>query len=508
MSITAEPTARTEAHGSPPAAGQRLRGRLGATAIVFMVVAAAAPLTVIAASPIGMALTNGGGVPFNYLAAGVILLVFAVGFTAMAHHIRDAGAFYTFVGSGLGRLAGSGAAFLALFTYIAIQTAIYAFLGFSTSALLGSLGWGDTPWYLWSAVAIAIVAFLGYRNIDLSAKVLGVLLVLEVLVIVILCVVVLFTGGSEQEGITGASFTPTVFLGGPVGLGIMMAFGGYTGFESTAIFRDEARTPATTIPRATYAAVISIGAFYTIATWLLVEAWGSGAAQGIAIEHTGDMVQLTATTYVGQWLASAISVLLVTSLFACVISFHNVISRYLHSIARVELLPARLSTTHSSHGSPSVASVVVTVVSVALLLLWMISGWDPLLQVFTLISSSGSLGIIALFILTSVSVVAFFAKNRVDRRRWNTQLAPAIALIGLAAVLYLAVSNFTTLTGTTDPVLNGALVLAPAVAFLIGIGVALRLRSRRPAAYERLRFTPTSTASPVVSPVASASSAD
>lgn len=41
----------------------RLRGSLGPTAIVFMVIAAAAPLTVVAASPIGMALTNGGESP-------------------------------------------------------------------------------------------------------------------------------------------------------------------------------------------------------------------------------------------------------------------------------------------------------------------------------------------------------------------------------------------------------------------------------------------------------------
>ncbi|MEF2978642.1 APC family permease [Subtercola sp. YIM 133946] len=473
---------------APAAPSNRLSGKLGATAIVFMVVAAAAPLTVIASSPIGMALTNGGGVPFNYLAAGVVLLVFAVGFTTMAHHITDAGAFYTFVGSGLGRVIGGGAAFLALFSYLAIQTAIYAFLGFSASNLVASAGLPDTPWYLWSALAMLIVAFLGYRNIDLSAKVLGVLLILEVLVIVVLSLAVLLKGGSTGGGVTADSFTPAVIMSGPVGLGVMLAFGGFTGFESTAIFRDEARVPHKTIPRATYAAVIGIGVFYTLATWMLVEAWGSGAVQSIAVEHTGDLVQLTATTYVGQWLATAVSTLLVTSLFACVISFHNVISRYLHSIGRVGLLPTRLSTTHSRHRSPHFASIFVTAASVALLVLWVALGWDPLLQVFTLISSSGAIGIILLFVLTSVSVVVFFARTKLDRRPWNTVIAPIVALVGLIAILVLAITNFSALTGTPEPALNTVLILAPVAAFLVGAGVVLWVRRRRPATYRSLLF--------------------
>lgn len=472
----------------PPEPPTRLAGRLGPVAIVFMVIAAAAPLTVIAASPIGMALTNGGGVPANYLIAGLILLLFAVGFTAMAHHITDAGAFYSFIGAGLGRMAGGGAAFLALFTYLAIQTAIFAFLGFSVGSLLDSLGVPGTPWWLWAALSIVLVGLLGYRNIDLSAKVLGVLLVLEVLVIVVLAIAVFAQGGSAEEGVSVTSFTPAVILSGPVGLGVMMAFGGYTGFESTAIFRDEARDPQRTIPRATYAAVIAIGAFYTLATWALVVAWGAGGIQGIAIEHTGDMLQLTATNYVGSWLADAISVLLVTSLLACVISFQNVVSRYLHSLGRTGLLPFTLAATHTRHGSPHRASLFVSAVSAVLLVVWIVSGWDPLLQVFTWISSTGSLGIILLFVLTSASVIAFFVKTRLDRRPWNTLIAPVLSLIGLAAVLVLAVANFPTLTGSTDALLNGALEFTPVLAFVIGLAVTARVRAKHPARWALVRF--------------------
>src|ERR1700750_1662395 len=85
----------------------RLAGRLGPAAIVFMVVAAAAPLTVVAGTfPIGIAAGNGAAYPASYLVCTVILILFAVGFTAMARHVPGAGAFYTYVGHGLGRNMG------------------------------------------------------------------------------------------------------------------------------------------------------------------------------------------------------------------------------------------------------------------------------------------------------------------------------------------------------------------------------------------------------------------
>ncbi|MEU4243250.1 APC family permease [Actinoplanes sp. NPDC026619] len=468
-----------------PSPGPRLSGRLGPVAIVFMVVAAAAPLTVVMASPIGIALTNGGGIPANYLLAGVILLLFAVGFTTMAHHMKDAGAFYTFVGAGLGRHLGSAAAFLALFTYLAIQTAIYAYLGFSVSALIQTFGGPATSWWLWTLIAIAVAAWLGFRDIDLSAKVLGVLLVLEVLVIVVLSAAVVI-----RNGVSFDSFKPSVVTSGPLGLGVMMAFGGYSGFESTAIFRDEARDPQRTIPRATYAAVIGIGVFYTLATWLLVCAWGTGQVQGIALDHlaAADLVQVTAVDYVGQWLSDTIGVLICTSLFACAISFHNVVARYLHSLGRSRLLPIRLSATHPVHRSPYRASLLVTGISLALLALWMGLGWDPLTQVFTWISSTGAIGILGLFVLASASVVVFFARTRLDRRVWNTVIAPILALIGLAIVGWTAISNISALTGSTDSGLNAVLIAAPVVALLVGLAVAAYVRRRNEAHWLDLRF--------------------
>ena len=51
------------------------------------------------------------------------------------------------------------------------------------------------PWPFYSFVMLAIVAVLGYRHIDLSAKVLGVALALEIGIVVVLDLVIVASPG-------------------------------------------------------------------------------------------------------------------------------------------------------------------------------------------------------------------------------------------------------------------------------------------------------------------------
>ena len=73
------------------------RGTLGTASVAFFVVAAAAPLLVMAGvAPLAIGF-GGVGAPSGYLIAGVTLAIFAVGFTAMTKYIHNAGAFYAYI---------------------------------------------------------------------------------------------------------------------------------------------------------------------------------------------------------------------------------------------------------------------------------------------------------------------------------------------------------------------------------------------------------------------------
>ena len=106
---------------------QQLRhGRLGVFAVAFFVISAAAPLTAMAGgAPVAMLLGNGPGIPLAYVIVSLILLIFAVGYTAMARHHTSTGAFYSFVSRGLRQPAGGAAAMIALLGYNAMQIGLY-----------------------------------------------------------------------------------------------------------------------------------------------------------------------------------------------------------------------------------------------------------------------------------------------------------------------------------------------------------------------------------------------
>lgn len=459
----AEPTGDASARG--------LRGSIGVVGIVFLVVAAAAPLTAVGgALPVMLAIGNGAGSPTAYVVATVVLLLFSVGYAAMSRHVVDAGAFYAYVSKGLGTPVGVGAAGLALLTYTAIQAAIYGLAGATAQGLVVQYGGPDLPWWVWSLVLMAAVGLLGYRNIDVGAKVLGVVLTLEIGVIAVVAVAVLAQGGAD--GIDVRSFAPSEFFSGAPGISIMFAVASFIGFEATAIYGEEARNPRRTVPLATYAAVVLIGAFYAVASWAIVLAFGSDGVVAAAQADTAGLVFTAAAEYVSPVVAEVMLVLLLTSLFAALLAFHNAISRYLFALGRQGMAPGVLGRTHGRHASPHVGSLTQTATAFVVVAVFAAAGSDPVLQLFTWMSGMATVSILLLMVLTSVAVLAFFAHSRVDRRIWHTRVAPALGTAGLLGVVGLVLANFTTLISGSAAL---ATVLLAVIVAAFGVGVVVAL---------------------------------
>ncbi|MEZ0493401.1 APC family permease [Kineococcus sp. TBRC 1896] len=474
--MTCDP-ART-GHQDPRVDG-RLHGHLGTGAIVFMVIAAAAPLTVVGGNvPLAVAGGNGVGAPVGFLLAAVVLLVFSVGFVALTPHVREAGAFFSYVTAGLGSRAGLGTAFTALVAYTAIQVGVYGYAGWALDDLVVFFGGPEASWWVYSFAMLAVVAVLGFRHIELSAKVLGVALVLEIAVVVVLDAVVFARGG--RSGVVVETFAPENVFTPHIGVAVLFALTGFIGFEATAVFRDEARDPDRTVPRATYLAVVVIGVFYALSCWALVT--GAGAADAVAVaqrtlDGEGNLLLDTTSEYLGPVLRDVVQVLLVSSLFACVLSFHNVLARYQFSLAGKGVLPARLGRTHPRHASPSTASLVQTVTAALVLAVLALAGLDPLVGVFGSMAGVATVGMVLLLTTTSVAVLVFFARNPGARRRGPgaTRVAPAAAVLGLLACLWLVLSNFTLVTGSGVAVSAVLALLAPA-AFVLGFALGGRYR--------------------------------
>ncbi|WP_298899500.1 APC family permease, partial [uncultured Mesorhizobium sp.] len=369
------------------------RNSLGLLAVTFMVISAAAPLTGVAgAMPLAFMLGNGAGIPATFVFVTLVMLAFSAGYVAMSRHVTNAGAFYAYAARGLGGRTAGAIAIVALVAYNAMQFGLIGLLGGIASGVFGELGL-TLPWWGWSLIAVLLVGILGYRQVDLSAKVLVAAVVLEYVVVLIVDFAILSKGGAS--GLALNIFDPKAMFSGSLTAAVLFCLGSFIGFEATTIYAEEAREPEKTIPRATYLSVLMIGVFFVFTTWLMIV--GVGADKLVptiqALPDPSAFFFNLAAEYVGGPVPTIAGLLLVSSLFAALSAFHNYIARYSYVAGREGLLPAAFGRTHDAHQSPHVGSVVQTIGALIVLAIFAGLGLDPVLNMFTWISQIGTLGV-------------------------------------------------------------------------------------------------------------------
>jgi len=462
---------------------QLRRNSLGLVAVTFMVISAAAPLTGIAgAMPIAFLLGNGAGVPATFVFVTLLMLAFSAGYVAMSRHVINAGAFYAYAAHGLGGRAAGAVALVALVVYNAMQFGLIGLLGGISAGVFAEFGL-VLPWWGWSLIAIALFGILGYRQVDLSAKVMVVLVALEYLIVLIVDLAILGKGGAS--GLSLNIFDASAFFSGSLTIAVLFCLGSFIGFEATTIYAEEAREPEKTIPRATYLSVLMIGIFYVFSTWLMIA--GVGADKLVptlqALPDPSAFFFNLAGEYVGGPVPAIAGILLVTSLFAALSAFHNYIARYSYVAGREGLLPAAFGRTHHAHQSPHIGSVAQTVGALVVLAIFAGLGLDPILNMFTWISQVGTLGVLGMMAVTSLAVIAFFRRTGKAGSPIATLVLPALSGLIMAALFVYIFVNFGDLTGTTGGALGIVLPALIPLAAIIGYLLALRLEKAEPARF-------------------------
>jgi amino acid transporter len=490
-------------------AGQLQRRALGVPDLVFFIVAASAPLTAVAGGQAATYLVTGNkGIPFLFIPLALVLGVFAVGYAAMSRHVADAGAFYTYVVRGLGRIPGVGAAFVALMSYNAMQIGIYGLFGVATSAFMADKIGLTMEWYWWCLIGGAIIAVLGVLQIDLNARVLGVALALEVIVVALFDFGVLASPG--PEGLTTVGWHPSEATGSAMGAALTFCVASFVGFESAAIYSEECRDPKRTVARATFIAVALIGIFYAVSSWLLADSVGPSTIvnpdalvkagfttpDGAAPDPTTVLIG-SGTETLGAFWGDCAAALFCTSLFAALLAFHNAVARYLFALGREGVFPRAFARTHPRTGAPYVGSLAQSGLALVVVGTFALAGADPVLKLFTWLTNLGALGVLLLMAVTSFAVVAFFRRRPdLELGAWSTRIAPLLGGVALTAILVLGVANFNVLiTGLTDAPTDKMTVILPLLLFgsgVVGMAVAALLRARRPAVYQEIgERTPT-----------------
>ena len=164
-----------------PQAGLK-KGAIGIVAVIFMAVANAAPITAMTGNmPIAVGFGNGLGAPAGFLFATIMLTLFALGYVAMAKHITTTGAFYGFISHGLGQVWGMASGLLATFAYVVFEGSLIGGCAYFANDAVNTIVGVNIPWLVFAIGAIVIIAALCHFHISLTAAILGVTLISEVL---------------------------------------------------------------------------------------------------------------------------------------------------------------------------------------------------------------------------------------------------------------------------------------------------------------------------------------
>lgn len=453
------------------------KGLLGPVHIAFFVAAAAGPLLVMTGmTPVTLSL-GGSGTPFMFLACTALFMLFAVGYVSMSKHIQDAGAFYSFISSGFNRPSGAGSAFVILLAYnlvVAGTTAGAAF--FAHNALLSVSGI-DIHWLVFAVLFWLLIGVLGANKITASAKVLGVFLTLEVLILLAFAIPTIAQGGAT--GLSLEPFNPmNVDIGVFAALGYVL--GAFFGCEATVVYSEEAKDPQRTIPRATYGTILFLGLFYAFVSWAIVEAFGPANVMAAAQADPVNLVFDAAYQFAGPVVVNLMLVLLSTGAFASALGFHNEATRYFFSLGRAGVLPEWMARVRPKNGAPWVAVVAQSAFSAVVLIVLIALGADAFTGIFIPLTAAGSVGIIAMQALTSLAVVSYFRKNKDLRPSlWAGLIAPTAAGLLFAVGLVLMIGYFGLLSGAEwSSWVNYALLGPYLVVFVAGVLIARRSGDR------------------------------
>lgn len=472
-----------------------------------------------------MASQAGAATPLVFVLSAVGVLLLGVPVVYFARHLSSAGGFYTWVRHGLGSFAAFQVGWLMLGAYALFEAALQATVGGSLDINLSTLGFHlPGGWVAYAVILTLIVGVLSYFDIKASVWVMAPFAVAEVLALLILNTAITLKGGAVGHDVLH-TFTPAgatlkgAAPGGTLGIGIAMVLGilAFVGFETGAVYGEEARHPRRTIPVAIFSLLLGLAVLYI---------WTSYSATiGVGWQHAVDILGnvnnapqqyiTLAGSYVGSWLGTALVVFVVTSNFASSFTMHQAMVRYFYSMGREGILPRLFGKTHPKWRSPYMATLAQSGFTLLVILflglviqhtnsdgsisyaLGIANGtaWQQTSGIvsFGWLASIVTICIILVYLLTNLAA-PFFARTRGDLRVFAHLVAPALStlllLLPLASYLLPPLPGigtfFTTLGFAPTPFPSNILPLFVLAWVVLGVAYATILARCAPEHYERL----------------------
>jgi amino acid transporter len=400
MTIDSGPKASAERSTKP---GRLRGGSLGALGAAVLAMAFMGPATSVAFNTPPAAAKIGYALPFGILLAMIACLIMASTIGSFSSKLPSAGFAYTFNTNAFNKGTGFVSGWLLFFVYGAIGPMLFSAMGGFGSQFLQSQFHWNVSWWIVSTVILVIVWSIGRLGVSGSAKTSLIFLTLEIGVLLSLFGTIVVKGGAQGNSL--ATFNPSHSLTGFSGLGFGMLWGilMFVGFESAGTLGEETRNPRKNISRALFIAVILVGFVYVLSGY--ATSIGFGISHVKALSTDPSPLTTLSNHFWGANVAWLITLTVLNSQFANVLSGSNAAVRIVFSLGREGILHRKLGTTDKKDNP---ATALTAYMIFAALVTYVLGAWIGPLGAYDFLGSILGLGIIVLYILMNIGLIVYF----------------------------------------------------------------------------------------------------
>ena len=410
--------------------------------------------------------------PFAYFLGFLVVLALGMCLVQLAKLFPSAGGYFTYVSRTLGPRAGflTGWAYT-LYSPI-IAGPILAFFGYILQGELQA-NYGITfPWWVFSLIAIPVIAVLGFYGIKLSVRVIVVLGGLEFLIVLALGLSGLISPG--PGGFTVRVFDPGFnpgHLATATGFALAIVFSvqGLTGWESAVPLAEETASPRRNVPIATMVSIVITGVMTVVVIWGQVIGWGWLNIAKLPASAELPALVIAHRIWGAVWWVALFAMF--TSVMAASLATQNVATRMWYGMARTGVLPRVVAHVDPKRKTPTVAVLLQFLLSMGLAF---IGGGllGPAPFFILMVGFCLVLAVIFVYSMGNIGVVVHYWRHR--RREFNWLLHFIFPVGTTAVLIYSLVKSFSPFPASPDnwsPVIVGAWML-------VGVGVLVILKVR------------------------------
>jgi len=402
------------------------RRRLGSIEVFAQSVSGAAPSAAMAATPVIVAASAGGGTVWSFVVATALALLIAGCIGRFTRRMAAPGGLYSLTAKGLNPGSAFACGVALLVGYGLLAAAALAGAAGYLEALLTRLGGPVGPGVTIPAVVLfgAVVGALALRGVRLSARV--VLLIESVSITMMVAVFALLLVSSSTAGERLPAADPG--LGG-IAAGVLPALAAFIGFEVATALGAEARRPFQSVPRAVTATAAMSGVLYLFAAQTQVIGFATTPG-GLAGQPEPVLVLATAQGW--AWVPALLDVGLIMSFFACALATTTALVRIMFSLARDGVAPRALGHTHSRFRTPYVALAVGLPLVVVALVAQLAAGIPVGIALVTLLTLA-TCGFLVAYLLVCLAAPVFL--HRIGELTPSAVVATAVIVPILLLVL-------------------------------------------------------------------------